>query len=569
MNPSTQYLSVTTFLPSVQALTALWCHTHRGLLLEDEIERDRGIGRSEAAWEQVRAAALEGRVADIPIAGETLAAWRFEDVLVDGVLEGCVDLLPSALVAVETVWGESRPDNVPREALRAAFEVAAARRERILEDYRPPASDVPSPWHEIRQGCARPDAMARRRVLHLVDRAISRSPDRWMTARVELARATEYDAERRYKDARGSLDAAVRASWPFKNIDRREPAGVALAEHLWRCAEVVRARQLLAQLRGELARELSRRIEDKAPDREALADAERAHEERSGVDSWSTLIFAHLSAGHGIAAERMAQELCTAHPDAARSWETRARVLHANARFRSAVDPAVKWTDLAPDSAPARALLARAFARVGYIGREPAGSIAAAAIELCESGQVLPIDELAELAEICYRAQSVDWARRADDLVWARCAGTRAGRRMARRGGPSPVPRSVVRGRAGVDCTPCRTWLPCPRKVGGGAGGLGSALVRAHRPPDACSGGVAASGDAIDARRPRDCSRGERPRDARARRRLSRSARPRCLRARRREHYRSAVREFRARGDRTPRTAVWLHRPVEPAPFGH
>ena len=422
MNPSTQYLSVTTFLPSVQALTALWCHTHRGLLLEDEIERDRGIGRSEAAWEQVRGAALEGRVADIPIAGETLAAWRFEDVLVDGVLEGCVDLLPSALVAVETVWGESRPDNVPREALRAAFEVAAARRERILEDYRPPASDVPSPWHEIRQGCARPDAMARRRVLHLVDRAISRSPDRWMTARVELARATEYDAERRYKDARGSLDAAVRASWPFKNIDRREPAGVALAEHLWRCAEVVRARQLLAQLRGELARELSRRIEDKAPDREALADAERAHEERSGVDSWSTLILAHLSAGHGIAAERMAQELCTAHPDAARSWETRARVLHANARFRSAVDPAVKWTDLAPDSAPARALLARAFARVGYIGREPAGSIAAATIELCESGQVLPIDELAELAEICYRAQSVDWARRADDLVWARCA---------------------------------------------------------------------------------------------------------------------------------------------------
>ena len=389
-----------------------------------------------------------------------------------------------------------------------------------------------------------------------------------MTARVELARATEYDAERRYKDARESLDAAVRASWSFKRIDRREPAPVALAEHLWRCAEVGRTKQLLAQLRGDPARELSRRFADKAPERAVLADAERAHEERSGVDSWSTLVFAHLSAGHGIAAERMARELCTKHPDDARSWETKARVLHATARYRSTLDAADRWTELAPDSAPARSLLARAFARVGYVGREPAGSIAAAAIELCEFGQNLPLAELAELAEICYRRSSSTGPARGRSRVGA-LRGTRAGRRMARRGVPSSVPWSVVRGRARVDCTPCRTWLPCPRKVGGGPGGLGSALVRAHRPPDACSRGVAASGDAIDARRLRDCSRGERPRDARPRRRLSRSARPRFLRAGRREHYRSAVREFRARGDRTPRSGVWLHRPVEPAPFGH
>ena len=257
MNPSTEHLSVTTFLPPVQALTALWCRTGRGLLLSHEIELDRGIGMSEAAWEKVRAAALEGRVADIPIARETLAAWRFEDVLVDGALEGCADLLPSALVAVETVWGECRHDSVPDEALRAAYEVAAARRERILEDYRPPASDVPSPRHEVHQGCARPDAMSRVRVLHLVDRAISRSPDRWMTARVELARATEYDAERRYKEARESLDAAVRATWSFKRIDRREPAPLALAEHLWRCGEVDDATRLLTQLRGDPAHALS------------------------------------------------------------------------------------------------------------------------------------------------------------------------------------------------------------------------------------------------------------------------------------------------------------------------
>ena len=423
MNPSTEYLSITTFLPSVQALTALWCRTGRGLLLSHEIELDRGIGMSEAAWENARGAALEGRVDDVPIAHETLAAWGIEDVLVDGGLEGCgADLLPSALVAVETVWGDRSHDEVLEEALRAAFDVAVARRERVLADYRPPGSDVPSLWHEVHQGCAGPDAMDRKRILYQIDRAISRSPDRWMTARVELARATEYDAERRYKDARESLDAAVRASWSFKRIDRREPAPVALAEHLWRCAEVGRTKQLLAQLRGDPARELSRRFADKAPERAVLADAERAHEERSGVDSWSTLVFAHLSAGHGIAAERMARELCTKHPDDARSWETKARVLHATARYRSTLDAADRWTELAPDSAPARSLLARAFARVGYVGREPAGSIAAAAIELCEFGQNLPLAELAELAEICYRAQFVDWARRADDLVWARCA---------------------------------------------------------------------------------------------------------------------------------------------------
>ena len=203
-----------------------------------------------------------------------------------------------------------------------------------------------------------------------------------------------------------------------KRIDRREPAPVALAEHLRQCAELDRARQLLSQLRGEDARELRCRIEEKAPERGALADAEQAHREGSGVESWSALTFAHLSAGHGLVAERLAHELCTEHPDDARSWETKARVLHATARYRSTLDAAERWTELAPDSGPARSLLARAFARVGYVGRAPAASIAAAAIELCEAGQVLPLDELEELAEICYRSEVIDWARRADDLVW-------------------------------------------------------------------------------------------------------------------------------------------------------
>ena len=419
MNPSSEDLSVTTWLPPVKALTALWCHTHRGLLLTDEIDLDRGIGKSEVAWEPIRVAALGGRASDIPIAREILGAWKFEDVPAEAALEDCADLLPSALAAVETVWGECLHGDVPDEALRAAFEVAAARREHILAGYRPPASDITSPWHEVHQGCARPHAMMRVRALRLVDRALTCSKDRWTLARVDLDHAAQVEAEGKYQIARESLDAAVRLTWSYKNIDRREPAPVALARWLWRCADVDGAKRLLSQLRGEGAQELSRRIEAKAPEREALGDAEHVHRERASVESWSALALAHLSAGHGLVADRLARELCNEHPDDAGSWETKARVLHANARYRSVLDAAARWTDLAPDSAPARSLLARAFARVGNVGREPAGSIAAAAIELCETGQVLPPSELEELAEICYRSQIIDWARRADDLVWA------------------------------------------------------------------------------------------------------------------------------------------------------
>ena len=418
MTSSNEELSVTALLPPVTVLTAHWCHAHRGLLLEDEIELDRTVGRTEEAWERTRAAALEGRAADIPIARETLGAWKIEDVPDEAALEDRADLLPSALVAVEKVWGESRHDEVPDVALRAAFEVAAARRERILAEYRPPAPEVRSPWHEVHQGCARPDAMKRVRVLHLVDHALSRSQDRWALSCVELDHAAQFEAEGKYQIAREYLHAAVRLTWSYKNIDRREPAPVALADWLWRCGELNQTRQLLSQLRGDSAHELSRRIEAKAPEREALANAERVHCERASVESWSALALAHLFAGHGLVAESLAHELCTAHPGDARSWETRARVLHANARYRSVLDAVARWNEIAPDSAPARSLLARAFARVGNIGRESAASIAAATIELCEAGQVLSVDELWELAEICYRAQFVDWARRADDLVW-------------------------------------------------------------------------------------------------------------------------------------------------------
>ena len=456
MNPSTDHLSVTAFLSPVQALTALWWRTGRGLLLSHEIELDRGIGMSETAWEQVRGAALEGRVADVPVARETLSAWKFENVLVDGALDECADLLPSALVAVEFVWGGCSPTAHPKRRFARRFDVAMGRREQILADYRPPASDVPSPWHEVHQGCARSDAMARRRVLQLVDRALCRSPNRWALACVDLDHAAQFEAEGKYQSARESLDTAVRGTWSFRNADRREPAAVALAEHLWRCGEMDDATRLLSQLRGDPAHALSRRIEDRAPERVALADADQAHRERSGVESWSVLAFAHLSAGHRLVAERMARELSLEHPDDPRSWETKARVLHANARFRSTLDAADRWTDLAPDSRSG-AFASRASVRSGGARRAPArrrnrrrghralrsGAGAAGLRARAARRNLLP-----------GRARRLRSARRRPGV--GPPSGTRAGPRMARRSGHSTLPRPVGRGRAQVARTPCR-----------------------------------------------------------------------------------------------------------------
>ena len=419
MSVSPAFSSATAYLRPVQALTVLYCLAHRETLLSHEADRDRDVDRSPKAWERIRAAALEGQAEDIPIAHETLEAWELGEVLRDAGLDDCAEHLPSALCAVEIVWNECSDDDVPEEALGAALAVAAVRRERLLAEYRPPSPEVPSIWHEVDQGCARRDARERVRVLLRIDRALSLSLDPWTTARVELGRAMKFEAKGEYERARDSLDAAVRRTWHFRNLDRREPAAVALAEHQWRCGEVDTAKRLLSQLRGEHALQLARVIEEKAAERSALADAERVHGERASVESLSALTLAHLSAGHGVAAQRLARELCTEYPDEALAWETRARMLYATARYRSALDPAAKWTDRAPGSAPARSLLARVFARLGTTGREPAGSIAAAAIEYCEAGQVLPVEETLELAEICYRAQFVDWARRADNLLWS------------------------------------------------------------------------------------------------------------------------------------------------------
>ena len=400
-------------------LTVLWCMTHRKMLLEHERDLDPEIRSTPKEWDRIRAAAMAGKVEDLPIPTETLRVWRLEAMLDGKGLVDCERWAGSALRAVELLWGDSRDGDVSQDAIDQVLVVAASRRETLLAEYRPPSDAVPNVWYEAHQGTQSRDAKSRVAILRKLDWMLSRSLDPWVLACVALDRAAEREAEGRHGKVRWHLDKAVRLTQSLDDAQRREVAPVALATWMWRCGEVADAGELLAVLSGESARNVARQIKGRAPARDAIVCAERVHRARNDVASWSALALARLDAGHCVVAERVAGELCAEHPDHAVAWETRARVLHGNARYLAALDPAVKASDLAGDVAPARSLLARVFSRLGRTGREPAGSIAAAAIECCESGQALPVAELEELAEICHRAGAVEWARRGDDLVWS------------------------------------------------------------------------------------------------------------------------------------------------------
>ena len=409
-------------LRAAVVLTVLWCMTHRKFLLPHERDLDPEIRSFPKEWDRVRECAMAGRVADIPIPTETIRVWGLEGMFGANGLVDCDRWTASALCAVELLWGDSRDGDVAQDAIDQVLVVAARRRETLLAEYRPPSDAVPNVWYEAHQGTQSRDAKSRVAILRRFDWMFARSLDPWTLACVALDRAAEHEAEGRYGKVRWHLEKASRLARSLDDAERREGPQVALARWLWRCGEVAKAKYLLVELSGDRARELARRIEDKTAAQEALAGAERVQRERSGVESWSALALAHLDAGHGVVAERVAGELCASHPEDALAWETRARVCHSNARYLAALDPVVKASELAGDVALVRSLLARVFARLGKSWREHAGSIAAAALEFSEGGQVLPIDEIEELAEICHRAEFFEWARRGDDLVWARRA---------------------------------------------------------------------------------------------------------------------------------------------------
>ena len=405
-------------LRAAQALTVLWCMTHK-MLLEPECGLDRTVRTTPSEWERIRSAAIAGRVDDIPIARQTLRLWGLEEVCDDTGLVGYGQWTRSALRAVELLWGDSRDENVSPDAVQHALAVVATRRASLLDGYRPPSDVVPNVWFETHQGCQRTDARVRVEILNRLGPMLARSPDPWLRACAALDRAGENESQGRYGSVRTHLETAVRLTEGLRDADRCQAAPLEHARWLRRCGETTGAKALLAGLSGEVAHDVARRIDDSAAARGVVARAEHNHSERGDVESWSALALAHLDAGHGVVAERMAGELCATHPGHALAWETEARIHYGNARFLAALDSAEKASDVAGDTAPGYSLLARILARLGERARAPAGRVAVTALEVHAKGQPLPVEDLEDLAEICHRAGFVDWARRGDDQIWS------------------------------------------------------------------------------------------------------------------------------------------------------
>ena len=89
---------------------------------------------------------------------------------------------------------------------------------------------------------------------------------------------------------------------------------------------------MVKALHGPKAAEVLQRIEASEPGRAAVRRADLA--------SRCDLAHAHVAAGHQIAGERMANELCRSHPDEPLAWTTLAKLLEGNGRYRDAVGPA-------------------------------------------------------------------------------------------------------------------------------------------------------------------------------------------------------------------------------------
>ena len=406
-------------LRAAQALTVLWCMTHGKILLEHECGLDRTVRTTPSEWERIRSASIAGRVEDIPIARQTLRLWGLEEVCDDIGLVGYGQWTRSALRAVELLWGDSRDEYASPDAVQHALAVVATRRASLLDGYRPPSDEVPNIWFEAHQGCRRTDAKVRVEILNRLGPMLARSPDPWLRACAALDRAGENEAQGRYGSVQMHLETAVRLTEGLRDVDRRQAAPLALARWLRRCGETTRAMALLARLSGEVAHDVARRIDESAAARGVVAHAEHAHRERRDVASWTALAHAHLDAGHGVVAERMAGEVCSRHAGHALAWETEARIHYGNARFLAALDSAEKASDLVGDTAPGYSLLARILARLGERARAPAGRIAVTALDVHAKGPLLPVEDLEDLAEICHRAGFVDWARRGDDQIWS------------------------------------------------------------------------------------------------------------------------------------------------------
>ena len=360
--------------------------------------------RREGTWRRsptrMRAAIDAGRLGDVPLPVQTFDAWAvgagLEEVHLRVGLAEAVRAHPDLPCMVELLWDRREPDeDVSREAAWCAVDAAFRRRLGIEADYRPLPGERQNVYFEVNRGARRSEALERvalmRRFHIVLSRCGNVDPMLIATVFLDLAVCSESLGE---KAARHHLVAAVDfAQGVGGDPARRDYPEVCLAQWHWRSGEVGEALRRLARLEGEKAVEARRLIEAKAPEREALRAAQAERMRRRDVRSACGVVFAHLRAGHYVAAERHARELCDESPDSPHAWAALAGVLLDQGRYRDAVEPA------------ASALLARTLRGLGSEGREASRALARQALEAHAAGGGLEEAERVELEWIAERGR--------------------------------------------------------------------------------------------------------------------------------------------------------------------
>ena len=413
---------------AAQALLILWCVTHDELLLSSERGLDTGIEPSPAGWARVRVAVEAGRHEEVPAPVGTFAAWSrgdgLEEYVIRIALQAHAPLLADMARAVEMLLeGGEEPVSLSFDALRLVAAALMRRRDRVAGGFEPLPGERRNLFCEAHQGARRPETMERVAVLRGLHEVLERceKADPMPPARVHGDRAAECTARGEHEEAWPLL---VKASELADDIphdpDRQGGVKAWLAEYRWRAGEAGEAGRMLKALRGRRAAELARRIAAREPERAAVGQAERAVRRRGDLESRCDLAHAHMAAGHAIAGERMACELCRAHPDEPLAWTTLVRVLGVAGRYRDAVQPAREALAKGCDAAAGGVLLARILSCLGPDGREESAALAVAAIEAHPEEEPLRSDDLAEAVRVAHDGGAdLEICRRGDDQVWA------------------------------------------------------------------------------------------------------------------------------------------------------
>ena len=415
----------------ILVFSVLWAVTHDAFVLRCEHGLDRHVERSPEAWERIRVAVAEGRVADLPLPVESFAAWCPGPGLDADALSGCIRscemaTLAEYLATVEAVLsGEGEPDSLPPTGLALVLEICRMRRNRIERDYEPVPGERRNIHYEL-QGARRPEALERvdlmRRLNGVLARYGSVDPDVRMCLALDLAAESESRGE--HDATRQHLEDVRRAAVLMDDAGRRECAEVCLAKHHWQLGDVDRANAILADLTSDRAVDARNRFDAMASARARHRAAVDTCHRTPGLEAWSALAHAEMAAGHSIAGERTAQALTRAYPGRSLAWTTMARVLHEHGRHRDAVEPAreaVRLTEGAPNDS---ALLACILARIGEDGREESLELAERAIVEMVRSATGSVVVLASMADIVSRyadrdEPSLRHAHAADDLIWA------------------------------------------------------------------------------------------------------------------------------------------------------